>query len=179
MLLEHRYSSPCLATAHRSTHRTGGSKFSIPEHTPHNMNDGFFNAPGSTVDSNRVCIPRQSSSGNYACHYDISRSSQSAVLWLPRSDKVFGIAVQASISGAEEDSRGSELSSKAFCISAVTASKARSMYEPGTSVAGTSVDSHRIFVNGGFQTELELSSQDQAAEPPDTAYASIMPCTAP
>jgi len=93
--------------------------------------------------------------------------------------KVFGIAVQASISGAEEDSRGSELSSKAFCISAVTASKARSMYELGTSVAGTSVDSHRIFVNGGFQTELELSSQDQAAEPPDTAYASIMPCTAP
>jgi hypothetical protein len=68
---------------------------------------------------------------------------------------------------------------KVSLISAIAASMVQSMYETGTSIHHASVDSHRIFVNAGFQTELELSSQDQAAEPPDTAYASIMPCTAP
>jgi len=69
--------------------------------------------------------------------------------------------------------------SEVLLVSAVAASMVQSMYETGKSIPRASVDSRRIFVNAGFQTELELSSQDQAAEPPETAYASIMPCTAP
>lgn len=42
-------------------------------------------------------------------------------------------------------------------------------------------DNHKFHILLGlcFQTELELSSQDHAADPPDTAYASMIPCTAP
>ena len=92
--------------------------------------------------------------------------------------KSFDISVQADHPRVGKDHTGSTISSKALCIFD-TASVVLSICESGASVAGANIDSHRIFVNGGFQTELELSSQDQAAEPPDTAYASIMPCTAP
>ena len=48
----------------------------MPGHTPHNMDDEFFSAPGSTDDSNPSCLPRQSSFGHHARHYDTSRSSK-------------------------------------------------------------------------------------------------------
>lgn len=40
---------------------------------------------------------------------------------------------------------------------------------PGESITGANVDCHHIFVNRPLQTELELSSQDHAADPPDVA----------